>query len=331
MLRKKIRGLERKMPNRRNQTKIKWDLIWLVVHLISLSLLTLIPYLKEFSFFPVIILGAGITLIASIVRIYTRKYRFKINKRFFFWAILNSAMVGLFLFLVSYLDWHFNLKLILVAVGLVLGARVIRYLNFRRRNWIKWSLLIIVILFFALPNPLWEDGKDSISNKLDLGENESIVKKTASNIGDIFEYYPENKEESIEAFNYVNEMRVQKGLSKMKWDERAYTMAVERSKDMEERNYFSHKTPEGECMLTLKSNYGFSNSETVAENIWMISGGSADAQEAVVSWIGSPGHHANLFYNIHVSGAIGCYEHYCVFNGVNNDPYGLGAAPCSMY
>lgn len=139
------------------------------------------------------------------------------------------------------------------------------------------------------------------------------------------------KDNFKETFAKINELRKEKGLRTLDWDERAYTMCIERSKDMAKRDYFSHLTPDGECMETLKSKYGFRSGETVAENIWMISGGSYDADDALNSWIGSPGHYANLFYKDHVKGAIGCYERYCTFIGVNNDPYGLGAAPCSYY
>ncbi len=146
------------------------------------------------------------------------------------------------------------------------------------------------------------------------------------------------REECMEVFNHLNELRSQKNLRTREWDERAYEMAVSRSKDMFERDYFSHRTPEGECMLTLKDQFGFRNNEIVAENIggmFHYAGGnptsSANVFQTLDDWIGSPGHNANLFYSKHISGAIGCYKAICTFNGIHNNPYGLGAAPCSMY
>ena len=55
---------------------------------------------------------------------------------------------------------------------------------------------------------------------------------------------------------------------------------------------------------------------------------SGDCKEAVDGWLTSRGHRYNLLYDEHISGAIGCYKHVCVFLGVHNNPYGLGAGPC---
>jgi uncharacterized protein YkwD len=251
--------------------------------------------------------------------------------------------------------WIINLGGVLLLVSLFFiikyGWKILKEIpNIikRQRNWIRW-LIIILLIFGAwqiyqnkedVLNPLinYKDNTNfSYFNPLSLSNFNFFEGDNSSNKSLLFETKkiikqdPEMKEESIEAFNYLNQLRAEKKLRIISWDERAYKMAVERSKDMYERNYFSHLTPEGKCMQTLKLDYGFSSRETVAENIWMISGGRANPQEALNSWITSPGHYANLFYKDHVKGAIGCYERYCAFNGVHNDPYGLGAAPCSAY
>jgi uncharacterized protein YkwD len=186
--------------------------------------------------------------------------------------------------------------------------------------------LVLIIIFLAF------SVYDNYIGVEDSNENDASI------IQRIITSSPERKAESQEVFDYLNELRAEKKLSVMGWDDRAYNMAISRSKDMFQRDYFSHKTPEGECMLTLKDDFGFSNQEIVAENL----GGlihyangeptyDATLYDTLEQWIGSQGHNENLFYSEHIKGAIGCYESICVFNGVHKDLYGLGAAPCSMY
>jgi len=146
---------------------------------------------------------------------------------------------------------------------------------------------------------------------------------------------PERKADCKEAFDYVNTIRINNGRNKLKWDDRAYELAVDRSKDMFERNYFDHVTPEGTCANEMKGKYGFEFYEILAENC----GGMThyfngepipgeNVQNTVDSWMNSRGHRYNLLYEDHVGGAIGCYKWICVFYGVHNNPNGLGAGPC---
>lgn len=144
------------------------------------------------------------------------------------------------------------------------------------------------------------------------------------------------KVEALEAFEYINSLRQMNGRAKITWDERAYSLAVDRSKDMYTRDYFDHVTPEGTCAKDMKLDYGFSRSDILAEN----AGGmthyddgspisSTDVTEAVDGWMGSRGHRYNLLAADHKSGAVGCYKYICVFFGVHQNPYGLGAGPCT--
>ncbi|MGB2842231.1 MAG: CAP domain-containing protein [Halobacteriota archaeon] len=147
---------------------------------------------------------------------------------------------------------------------------------------------------------------------------------------------PERKEECKEAFNYLNEIRKNNGRRQLKWDDRAYKLAVARCKDMSERNYFDHVTPEGTCAKDMKLEYGFNSHEILAENCGGMThyiGGDpipeTNVNECVEGWMSSRGHRYNLLCTDHVSGAIGCYKAICIFYGVHNNPYGLGAGPCT--
>jgi len=328
---------------------VKWSIIWVIIHSVSLFILSIIlDYANiQNELFQLLIVGFGVTIIARIAKIFTANKRFIVDKWFIFWSLLNtfSVLVGyLFINLAGLTNSFWNMSLI--AMLLVLMSHIIRRFRLTNTRLIFISIIIIGILFFAA------NGQSNFSNYFnkvilsevgDIKNTDSESSGYQDKISDITEKIKVKVDEISEdldptslknvqkTFAELNDLRAEKGLRRLAWDGRAYEMAVSRSKDMAERNYFSHLTPEGECMQTLKSNYRFSSGETVAENIWMISGGTANPDEALTSWIGSPGHNANLFYKDHVKGAIGCYGRYCAFNGVNNDPYGLGAAPCSMY
>lgn len=324
--------MKHKFRYHQHSINVKWSIIWVIIHSLSLFIISLIlDHIQiQNSFFQLILLGFGITVFARVAKIFTSKKKFIIDKWFIFWSLLNSFTIWLGYLIIQLIGLTNQLwTIVLIAVLLVLISHIIGRFRLSNTKLIILSIIIISILFFVTNEQ--SDFNKIISpnfknNIFDIKENIKVK------IDEIKEDLDSTSLKNVQkTFNKLNDLRAEKGLSQMEWDNRAYDMAVSRSKDMSDRNYFSHLTPEGQCMQTLKSKYGFGPSETVAENIWMISGGVADSDEALTSWIGSPGHNTNLFYKDHVKGAIGCYDRYCVFNGVHNDAYGLGAAPCSMY
>ena len=183
---------------------------------------------------------------------------------------------------------------------------------------------------FGSPNPLFTN---DCFNVLSLEETSSnAIKEFFSEIKPVYE----REEECKITFNYLNDIRRKNGRKELEWDDRAYKLAVARSKDMSERGYFDHITPEGTCAKDMKSEYGFKSGEILAENcggMTHYAGGTpipgTSVDEAVDDWMSSRGHRYNLLYEKHTRGAIGCYKSICVFYGVHNDPYGLGAGPCT--
>jgi uncharacterized protein YkwD len=223
------------------------------------------------------------------------------------------------------------------------------------RNWVKYLILIILIVLLWQGYQTRDTLFDSAIEKYNQFEFERILPlnlniswsdfnpeniedldtSEASTIQKILYTPPERKEECEEAFDYVNQVRKEKGRKPMKWDDNLYKLAVERSKDMVKRNYFDHVTPEGKCVNDFKAAYGFAN-YNVAENI----GGmthyddgnpvpETSVKEAVDGWLDSRGHRYNLLYPSHTKGAIGCYKAICVFLGANQKYYGLGYGPCT--
>ncbi len=203
----------------------------------------------------------------------------------------------------------------------------------------KYSTCFIVFLLIwqayqqreTVLNPIIELNKDDLSSKFDISFDNFNTSK-------MFYIEPEQKNESKEAFTYLNQLRKQNNRRTIEWDDKIYELAVSRSKDMYERNYFDHTTPEGKCVKDFQSAYGL-NKYTIAENLGaqyegyndrdMSFSKKIDVKGQVDGWMDSRGHRYNLMYPDHVKGAIGCYYGVCAFLGANTDPYGLGAGPCT--
>jgi len=231
----------------------------------------------------------------------------------------------------------------IIKYGIRLIKELINILK-RQRNWLKY-LIIILLLFLlwqaytnkeTILNPvfnIYNETNFSLFVPIGLGNfSLNFDSKDVSEINfieDIFFDAPERKKECMETFERLNEIRKSYGKNTISWDNRAYELAVARSKDMYEKDYMDHTSPTGECPENMKKDYGFNSNEYLAENaggMSYYSKGSVagDCDEALDSWLSSRGHRYNLLYGNHKSGAIGCYYELCVFLGVHNDFYGLG-------
>lgn len=73
--------------------------------------------------------------------------------------------------------------------------------------------------------------------------------------------------ESIKAIDYVNKIRADHGEKPIKFDLRAFNLGLARAKDMYDYGYLDHVNPTtGTCAYSMKSQFGFSDDEYVAEN-----------------------------------------------------------------
>lgn len=250
----------------------------------------------------------------------------------------------------------------------------IKHLISIQRRWMKYLLVILLLLLllhgynnrdtlfdpvidyynetdfsifspFGFPetdsssnNSSYQAEQDDVETSSDADKtNDSFLERiTGAFATDVFTTDPERKEECKEAFDYVNQLRKANGLEEIEWDDRVYDLGIHRTRDMYDRNYFDHVTPDGECVKDFKDDYGLWD-YTIAENCGaMYSGYSAtsftsyiDPMEQVDGWMDSRGHRYNLLYPDHEIGAISCYYGVCVFLGGNTDSYGLGAGSCT--
>ncbi len=287
------------------------------------------PLLKNFSI--LIILGIVMAIIYSNLE--------KLNSIVLIFIKLGSALmlVGLFFFLKYIYRTYKNIK----------------YLLQIQRSLIKWSLAIIllILLLFAYQNrgnvfdPIvrtyektdfgifypftfsFKDVYESASSQLDV---EDLDESEANPIQKIITTPPERKDDAKDAFNYLNQFRQDNNREKLIWDDRVYDLAVFRSKDMYERDYFDHVTPEGKCAEDFKSQFGITEYGTFAENIGGMTHygdgtpvGDTSVKEAVDGWMTSRGHKYALMYpySDYKKGAIGCYYSICTFLVLTTEPF----------
>jgi len=141
-------------------------------------------------------------------------------------------------------------------------------------------------------------------------------------------------EDSRAALEWINEIRVDNGSAPIKFDERAYWLAMHQCKDMEDYNYYYHTNPETlEWVASWKADYGFYEDEYPVDNLacnTIFTYANYNDENlyseveayAITGWIESPGHYYNLVYPHHKSGAFVIYRDTAVFIGVNTDGYG---------
>jgi len=101
----------------------------------------------------------------------------------------------------------------------------------------------------------------------------------------------------LEILSRTNQVRLERGLKPLQWDNAAYKAAQGHARDMLDRNYFAHESPEGTDVSARLQAAG-ATEVTVGENLATFEN-YADAtivKRAMDGWINSPGHRANLLF-----------------------------------
>jgi len=104
----------------------------------------------------------------------------------------------------------------------------------------------------------------------------------------------------------MNAHRISLGLSPLVWDRRAAAVAQAHSRDMFDRHYFSHTSPDGRSTWDRLAARGVIYSQAGENIAWGQSTGSA----VLTAWLGSPGHRANIesaSFTHHGVGKVGTY------------------------
>ena len=141
-----------------------------------------------------------------------------------------------------------------------------------------------------------------------------------------------SEDESKKAIQEINRIRKSYGKPPINHSTKAYNLALARAKDMNQYGYYDHTNPNTKtCADTMKSDYGFSNKEYLAENINTYvkvgAGVTLSMQtmsDSITGWMNSRGHRFNLLYDMHLAGAVACDRNKCVFLGLNSEGFGKG-------
>ena len=141
------------------------------------------------------------------------------------------------------------------------------------------------------------------------------------------------EDDSKRAIKDINTFRKKSGLSSLNYSTKAYQLATARAKDMNQYNYFNFTNPQTKsCADTMKSGFGFTNEEFLAEsNIRYVpvganvGGSTKTVGEVSKEWL-EDGANAdpNFLFPQHVAGAVGCDGNKCVFLALNYSGYGKG-------
>ncbi|MCM3677328.1 CAP domain-containing protein [Peribacillus simplex] len=132
-----------------------------------------------------------------------------------------------------------------------------------------------------------------------------------------------NREESQsveqQVLSLVNEERSKSGLPSLEMDSDISNVAILKSEDMRDKNYFNHTSPSYGSPFDMMKSFGISY-EYAGENI---AAGQPSADAVMKSWMNSPGHKANIlnknYTHIgigHVTG--GKYTHYWTQQFIGN-------------
>jgi len=166
--------------------------------------------------------------------------------------------------------------------------------------------VILELLDFTVK---WYDGdnKVEIETPPTLGSDESVNENENNNQNN-----PEdNKENTSSASEYelkvlelVNIERAKNGLFSLSWDADLANVARAHSKDMSNRNFFSHTNPDGKSPFDRLKAYGISYS-SAAENI---AAGQSTPEEVVSGWMNSSGHRANILSKSSTKLGVGYYK-----------------------
>ena len=138
----------------------------------------------------------------------------------------------------------------------------------------RWCVLVLVIL--------------------SLGMSLTRVGLTAPDYGEAKPSRPSAIELEDRLFEAINQERKANGLSPLVRASDLNAVAREHSRDMVERHYFAHRSPEGDDLRVRFARSGISNWRYIAENIAYNLGQSDPVTAAVEGWMNSPGHRRNI-------------------------------------
>ncbi len=116
---------------------------------------------------------------------------------------------------------------------------------------------------------------------------------------------PDDYEIESKAFALINQKRLDRGLVKLVWNNRAARLARQHSKNMAQNDFFSHAGLNGEMVDERATEFGATDWEAIGENIAFCQGFTNPAEFVVGRWMLSTGHRENILNRIWTESGIG--------------------------
>jgi len=166
--------------NHHHSINWKWSIILVLIHFTSLLILSLGIQKAGLSngLITIFLTGFGVTIIAGIVKTFTQKRSFVVNKWFFFWSLINTFIIWLVSLISNFINITNNLLvLLLIALGLVISAYFIHKLRITKTTMIITSVILIVCLFFFNVNTeiITPKSEQSIQTAELTGQSQSFL------------------------------------------------------------------------------------------------------------------------------------------------------------
>jgi len=130
---------------------LKWSILWVLIHAAALLLIGLILAALNIgqSLVYLLLTGFGITTIAGLVRIYTRRRRFIVDEIFFFWCIINTFVIWIAWLILNALDIQNVLfRLPIIGLFLVFISHTVMVIRPSRNQRVFTAIILLLLIFF---------------------------------------------------------------------------------------------------------------------------------------------------------------------------------------
>lgn len=148
--------------------------------------------------------------------------------------------------------------------------------------------------------------ENGTENKEEPSEIQTPVENESGDREETLEEEPERESTARIIHQEINEEREKRSLEPLEYSEELEDIAREHSRDMAERDYFSHRSPEGESFQDRYREAGYRcgvrqghviyrGAENIAYRYSSVEQPKEEVAEAIVrQWMNSPGHRRNI-------------------------------------
>ncbi len=157
--------------------------------------------------------------------------------------------------------------------------------------FIHQSFLVALISFFTLWSTAEAHAQELSFRAAHARSSLSVNRELKGELRPALPGVEELEARTLEA---VNQVRQANGLQPLRLASDLSEIARAHSRDMMERGYFAHKSPEGHDLIVRLARSGIKDWRYIAENLAYNAGYLDPVTVAVEGWLNSPGHRRNM-------------------------------------